>query len=182
MVALPKLLSCCACASLKTGTLVIGSLGVVSSIILLLASIGFMAGSQAFIGLVVQLMDQSSPGQNFDQQTISSGIFIFGVALLIAAIFSIVICACLVHGARTRNVCLMRPWINLTILGLVLDILNILKALISLSIPEIICSILGWVLGAYFFLVVWSFKKEIEDEVGAGGDQGEVHYKREEKV
>ena len=76
----------------------------------------------------------------------------------------------------------MRPWINLIILELVLDILNILRALISLSIEEVICNILGWVLGAYFFLVVWSFKKEIEDEVGAGGDQGEVHYKREEKV
>ena len=76
----------------------------------------------------------------------------------------------------------MRPWINLIILELVLDILNILKALISLSIPEIICSILGWVLGAYFFLVVWSFKNEVEDEVGAGGHQGEVHYKREGKV
>merc|ERR1712037_716262 len=106
--------------------------------------------------------------QGFDQQTISSGIFIFGVALLIAAIFSIVICACLVHGARTRNVCLMRPWINLTIMGLVLDILNILRALISLSngvsIVDVVISILGWVLHAYFFLVVWSFKKEIENE------------------
>ena len=28
---------------------------------------------------------------------------------------------------------------------------------------------LGWVLGAYFFLVVWSFKKDIEDEVVASG-------------
>merc|ERR1712181_90033 len=116
----------------------------------------------------------------FSWMETESGIFIFGVAFLIAAIFSIVICACLVHGARTRNVCLMRPWINLIILELVLDILNILKALISLSIPEIICSILGWVLSAYFFLVVWSFKKEIEDEAGAGGNQGEVHHKREE--
>ena len=76
----------------------------------------------------------------------------------------------------------MRPWINLTILGLVLDILNILRALISLAIVDVVISILGWVLHAYFFLVVWSFKKEIEDEVGAGGDQGEVHYKREGKV
>ena len=76
----------------------------------------------------------------------------------------------------------MRPWINLTVVQLVLNIFNIIKALISLDIVDIICSILGWVLGAYFFLVVWSFKKEIEDEVGAGGDQGEVHYKREEKV
>ena len=76
----------------------------------------------------------------------------------------------------------MRPWINLTAVELVLNIFNIIRALISLAIVDIICNILGWVLGAYFFLVVWSFKKEIEDEVGAGGDQGEVHYKREEKV
>ena len=76
----------------------------------------------------------------------------------------------------------MKPWIVLTGIGLVLDILNILKALISLDLTDVICSILGWVLGAYFFLVVFSFKKEIEAGVGAGGDyQGEVHYKREER-
>ena len=76
----------------------------------------------------------------------------------------------------------MRPWINLTIMDLIFQILNILRALISLAIMDVICSILGWVLGAYFFLVVWNFKKEIEDEVCAGGDQDEVHYKGEEKV
>jgi len=178
MVALPKLLNCCACASLKTGTLIIGSLGVVSSVILLLVSISFMAGSTALFGLVEQLLDQSAPGW----RDMSSGIFIIGVGILIASIFSTAICACLVHGARTRNICLMRPWIILTVVELVLNIFNIIMALISLAIVDIICSILGWVLGAYFFLVVWSFKKEIEDEVGAGGDQGEVHYKREEKV
>ena len=45
MVALPKLPNCCACASLKTGTLIIGSLNLVASVIGILASIGFMAGS-----------------------------------------------------------------------------------------------------------------------------------------
>ena len=74
----------------------------------------------------------------------------------------------------------MRPWINLTIMDLIFQILNILRALISLDIVDIICSILGWVLGAYFFLVVWSFKNEITDS--AGGDYwGEVHNKREER-
>ena len=76
----------------------------------------------------------------------------------------------------------MGPWISLTGIGLILNIFNTLRAIISLTIVDVVCSILGWVLGAYFFLVVWSFKKEIEDEAGAGGDQGEVHYKREEKV
>ena len=63
----------------------------------------------------------------------------------------------------------MTPWISLTGIYLVLDILNIVKALISLAMGEVFCSILGWVLGTYFFLVVWSFKKEIEDEVVASG-------------
>ena len=63
----------------------------------------------------------------------------------------------------------MRPWINLTIMDLIFQILNILRALISLDIVDIICSILRWVLGAYFFLVVWSYKKEITD--GASGEE-----------
>ena len=84
--------------------------------------------------------------------------------------------------AFQRNVCLMKPWIVLTGISLVLDIFNILKALISLAIADAISSILGWVLGAYLFLVVWSYKNEVEDGEGSGGDyQGEVHYKREER-
>merc|ERR1712110_517158 len=148
MVALPKLLNCCVCASLKTGTLIIGSLGLVTSVILILASICFMAGPGL---LVEQLLDQSDPGwrQDLDRQTISSGIFIVGVIMLIAAIFNMLIDACLIHGTRTRNIRLMTPWISLTGIYLVLDILNILKALISLAMGEVFCSILGWVLGAY---------------------------------
>jgi len=184
MVTLPKVPNCCACASLKTGTLIIGSLNLVASVFGILASIGFMAGSTALVDLVVQMLDQSAPGwrEDIDREAIQSGIFIFGVIILIASIFATVVSGCLVHGARTRNVCLMKPWIVLTGISLILDIFNILKALISLAIADAISSVLGWVLGAYLFLVVWSFKNEIEEETGAGGDyQGEVHYKREER-
>ena len=45
MVSLPKLANCCACISLKTGTLIIGALNDVGSVILILISIGVMAGS-----------------------------------------------------------------------------------------------------------------------------------------
>jgi len=166
MVALPKLLNCCACASLKTGTLIIGSLGLVGSVILLLFFIGIMAGSTALIGLVEQLSEQAISS--------SEGILIIGAGGLLSGIFSIAICACLVHGARKRNVCLMTPWIGLSASQLVIGIFNILYAFISLDVVYIVCSILGWVLNAYFFLVVWSFKKEIEDEVDAGGDVQKV--------
>ena len=63
----------------------------------------------------------------------------------------------------------MTPWIRFGVMGLVCDIFNILYAFISLDVVYIVCSILGWVLNAYFFLVVWSFKKDIEDEVVASG-------------
>ena len=63
-----------------------------------------------------------------------------------------------------RNVCLMWPWIFLSVM--------------SLANPIAMISILGWLLNAYFILVVWNFKIEIE----AGGDhQDKVHYKSEER-
>jgi len=163
MVALPN---CCGCASLQTGTRIIGALDLVASIILLVFSIPFLAESTAFIGLVEELDD-------IDRQAISSsgGLLIIGVAMLIGAIFSIVICACLVHGARTRNVCLMSPWMGLTVMGLTFGIFNIVRALISLAFVDVVISILGWVLRAYFCLVVWSFKNEIGD---VADHQGEV--------
>ena len=68
----------------------------------------------------------------------------------------------------------MTPWIRLSASQLVIGIFNILYAFISLDVVYIVCSILGWVLNAYFFLVVWSFKKEIEDDVGAGGEVQKV--------
>jgi len=164
MVALPKLQKCFGCASLRTGTLIIGALSLVSSLVGILASISFMAGilpgSTALIDLVVQLLDHLP-----DRQFISAGIIIFGVATLICSIFSTVISACLVHGARTRNACLMKPWMILT--GL------------NLCTPIVMLSILGWVLCAYFLLVVWNFMKEIED--GGKDYQGEVHNKSEER-
>ena len=82
----------------------------------------------------------------------------------------------------------MKPFIALTGAGLILMIFNIMKHIISqffLSQPDIagaIMGILGWVLGAYIFLVVWSFKAEVEEGEEAGGNyQGEVHSKREER-
>ena len=84
----------------------------------------------------------------------------------------------------------MRPWIVLSAIGLVLNILSIILVVqisLRMDIVDAITSILSWVLtlslNAYFFLVVLSFKKEIEAEVevGAGDYQGEIHYKREER-
>ena len=77
----------------------------------------------------------------------------------------------------------MMPWIVLTGIGLVLDIFNILKAVIILDFAEAFSSIFAWVLAAYFFLVVWSYKVEVEEGEGGGNlnYMGKVHYTKEDK-
>lgn len=195
MVALPKLPNCCAreereCASLKTGTLIIGFLSLVASVISILASISFMAGStvdasilqyfKPLIDLVEQLFDQNAPGWRDD---ISSGIFnhprsfIFGVIMLIPSTFSTIINSCLVHGARTRNVCLMKPWIVLGGISLALAFVSLINSMAIADAISSVHTLFVLVLAYVSFLVVLSFKNEIEDEAGSEDYQGKVHYK-----
>ena len=79
----------------------------------------------------------------------------------------------------------MSPWMGLTVMGLTFGIFNIIRALISLAIIDVVINILGWVLRAYFCLVVWSFKNEIGDVADHQGEvisgaRGIKGYKREE--
>ena len=55
---LPKLTSCCCGCSLKTGTIIIGSLGLVASVILALLAIVMLVFSNS----MMSVMDQASPG------------------------------------------------------------------------------------------------------------------------
>ena len=70
------------------------------------------------------------------------------------------------------------PWVVLTAVTLILDIFNVIKAVITLAYANAISSILAWILVAYFFCVVWSLKTEIEDKEDAKGSYPpEVRFK-----
>ena len=71
----------------------------------------------------------------------------------------------------------MKPWIILTAISLILDVFNILKAVAGADLVDAVASSLGWLLGAYFFLVVSSFKAQVEE-----GVEGDTGYKREERL
>ena len=66
-----------------------------------------------------------------------------------------------------RNSSLMKPWIVLTAIGLVLNIISMALSLFVNPLTAV-TSLAPWALNAYFFLVVLSFKKEIEAGVGQG--------------
>ena len=62
----------------------------------------------------------------------------------------------------------MMPWIIINIVGLSLDVLNILKAIWILKSPSgilpILYHVLGWLLTAFMTVVVWCYKKQLDDE------------------
>ena len=62
----------------------------------------------------------------------------------------------------------MKPWIVLTGICLILDIINNIRLLASGYVPSNHLPV--WMLFNYFFLVVLSFKKEIQEEAGTGED------------
>ena len=57
----------------------------------------------------------------------------------------------------------MKPWIVLTGIGLVLEIFTILWVIINLNPRMAIGGIFFGLVHAYLFLVVWSYKAEVEE-------------------
>ena len=53
------------------------------------------------------------------------------------------------------------PWIILSAIYLVLDIANIIRAFVILDIVQIVGGLIGWLLSAYFLLVVWNFRNQV---------------------
>merc|ERR1712105_410478 len=66
-----------------------------------------------------------------------------------------------------RNISLMKPWIVLTAIGLVLNIISMALSLFVNPLTAV-TTMAPWALNTSFFLVVLSFKKEIEAGVGSG--------------
>ena len=91
-----------------------------------------------------------------------------------------VIGALLIHGARTADKNLMKPWIVLTAMELISAVGNIFMAIVATSYGIAFACLLGWVIRAYLLEVVWSYKEELEDKA----DNGVAHHQsvKEEMV
>merc|ERR1719334_490955 len=81
----------------------------------------------------------------------------------IVGLLNIIVDSCLIHGANNAKAKLLLPWIILNGIKICLGLITIVLLLISLQIVLAVINFLGFLLIAYFFIVVWSFKKELED-------------------
>jgi len=99
---------------------------------------------------------QDDPAASF---RISIGIYL-GICIL-----GLIVAAALVHGARTRNPSLLLPWIIMTGLSIIINIVvNIYDMAVigSEAIAGAIISIaITVVISGYFYLVVTSYRKEL---------------------
>ena len=121
---LPKLTSCCCGCSLKTGTIIIGSLSLAASVLLALMAIWLLASANSFMEILEQALDTGhwsedkdpdnmivgERGQregnvgNFTMETADTTVAVVNVVggvVLALAVLGIVLPSCLIHGART---------------------------------------------------------------------------------
>jgi hypothetical protein len=74
-MALPKITNCCAIISLKTGTIIIGSINLAFAVVLSLLCIGVMVGADAMEEYMVAYLDKELPNwdEDIDRNMISTG-------------------------------------------------------------------------------------------------------------
>merc|ERR1711953_47759 len=149
--------------SLKTYTKVVGGFSLAFCFIC--CSIAIMVFSREMVSSVEQSLHDDGWGKNMDRDTIATGIFIFGMVMLVGSIVGIVISACLIHGARTTNACLMKPWIVSTGITMVLDIFFIIFALNKLP-AQVVSGICYLTSAAYSLKIVRLHMAEVEEGTG----------------
>ena len=157
MASCGRLKSCCFCLSLRTGSLIVGGVTTIISLIGLISSIYWI----------------------YDGSTSAGGILleVFGWILLIISIFFVGVNSCLIHGVRTSNTCLMNPWIVMAVIWLILvigmtissvtTVLDELKTELGTTsnyVVEAVMGVISLLVSFYMLLVICSQKKMMEEE------------------
>jgi len=82
--------------------------------------------------------------------------------LLIICIGYVVVASMLIHGARKEKPGLLMPWIVLTIISLILNLVQLIGNLIQGYFGAVGSGLVGFVVAFYIFIVVWSYRKQLQ--------------------
>ncbi|KAK9299365.1 hypothetical protein QLX08_007605 [Tetragonisca angustula] len=141
-----QLTSCCGCFSLKAGTLFIGILNIVLSIISLIL---IFTLNVEWKTILIDALDQS----------------IVKIIFAINLCMTILISTLLVIGALKRNTFMMLPWVVLGLILVVGVLVSVLYTSIMFFVNHAVINGILWlviglidvVIDAYFWLVVYSY-------------------------
>jgi len=178
-----KFLCCC---ELQTGVLLVGVLSLLgalcgclgASIALSLSALGTAAAGGAF-GQFNFTRQDASLSQEQKEAISNLGLGLTGNAqqdtttvlawttammaiLLIICIGYVVVASMLIHGARKEKPGLLMPWIVLTIISLILNLVQLIGNLIQGYFGAVGSGLVGFVVAFYIFIVVWSYRKQLQ--------------------
>jgi len=174
----------CFCMSLKTGTILLGVLNLIGSIIGACASLGILifwvwygeASNQSMKelqGLTDQLRELNNQlggedkGEPEAPPNAHSHLIIWyvvtGTIFLICALY-IIIASLLIHGARKGRPGMLIPWLIHTTISMVLEIAVVIKYLVFAEFSMAISAGITLLIQAYLFLCVWSLRKHLQGE------------------
>merc|ERR1711962_1478345 len=146
---LPTVEKCCACLELKTGTLIIGTLSLIGSCILGIIAIVGLIGSSLVASGVLPFGDKDQQGLR-DASTAAGTVGIVVTSIM------------LIHGARTGNPCLLMPWLVLTSIYIIWDVVQVIIAFVNLEWGTAVTYIVVTCIISYFFIAVYSFRKQLQ--------------------
>merc|ERR1712126_488142 len=141
----------CCCCSLKTGIFIIGAIE-------LILYIGILAYFS--VGIMVRIISSTTP------ITFSLAFAIAIAIILVPIICHIVVSSLLIHGAKIEQPGFLTPWIVVIVILFTLNTLSFLYMMMAQSwnIAVINSIIIG--VYVYPFIVVQSFKKQLETSNG----------------
>jgi len=164
-VTIPTVEKFCLCLRLKTGTIVLGVLNLIGCLIGVGVTI-FMIVGYALVSDFLGTELNRNQHRNNDSAALVLGasnivVYVTTSIILIICIFYIIISSLLIHGARTSRPSLLTPWLILTAISMVLQVLKLIALFVNLEFGQGGGAILGLIIEGYLFVCVWSFRKQL---------------------
>lgn len=161
---MPILNSCCCCCTTRTGTLTLGILSLISSILSIVAIIFVLVTWDE----IKRDLKKEYPADAEDLDKLFEVAFIALIVLAILLFFVMITASMLIHGVRKMRAGLLLPYLVLTVIGLVTSLALDISIMVSGKqlVFGIIHIITNTLLGIYFFLVVLSHYQELKDRSG----------------
>jgi len=169
--------SCCLCLNIRTGTFVLGSLGILLGGLLLAPVAEFLNHHGYYVTEFVK--SERDIGKSMDDDEIPKMAFfsrVFFTTLLSLDVIYILSCALLLGGVSAARPLLMLPWLIFTFLGLVTHLTLVLAFMIAL--PDYHAAVACFASSpslltiTYFWVVVYSCYQMIKkEEISKRGPQ-----------
>merc|ERR1719342_1047445 len=114
------------------------------------------------------IVSQGAANQGGSAEEVAIFFFVMGASLLLVCIGYVVVASLLIHGARKEKPGLMMPWIILTVISLIFDVIQIIGNMVNADHAAWVGGLFFFAIGCYIFIVVWSHRKQLQENMGGG--------------